>query len=344
MIHFRKRWFGIFFAIFYGTFVGITWADVTPSMVLTAVAPGVEIVVSGSRIVNISQLDFDKDTSPYCLQPGDQFEVKLNGADVYQQSVEIGHDGKVSLLLLGEVPVNGLTIEGIQKLLAQKFERYMKRPSVSVIPISFGSRRFTILGSVSRPGVYDLHGNTNLVEAIAMAGGARLGSLRNSAAEMADLSRAFLVRNNQYIPVNFQALIEQADMSQNVVLRSGDYVYLPSYLSQEVTFLGDVKRPGNYTYYEGLTLLRLLSVTGGGRPTSKRDEVIILRDSLVSGTVIRVNPEMILKMETKDVLLQPGDIVYLPENIPLPFSDIVQLALQTFVRYTATKVGTRAAQ
>jgi len=77
-------------------------------------------------------------------------------------------DGNVEMPLIGKIKVIGLTLEEAGVLIKQKLVTYLKEPSVN---LRFLNLKFTVIGEVSRPGIYNLLDNhTTLLEALGTAG------------------------------------------------------------------------------------------------------------------------------------------------------------------------------
>ncbi|MGH7113800.1 MAG: polysaccharide biosynthesis/export family protein [Stellaceae bacterium] len=80
-------------------------------------------------------------------------------------------DGTIRMLLIGDVPVSGLTVEALEGEIADKLKEggYLKRPSVSASVITY--RPFYILGEVARPGAYSYASGMRVLSAVAVAQG-----------------------------------------------------------------------------------------------------------------------------------------------------------------------------
>jgi len=90
----------------------------------------------------------------------------------------VDQNGAVQLPLIGSVPVFGLTTAEARKLLETKLEKYLKEPVVSLRIVNF---RVSVLGDVSRPGVYPVSSERITVsEALSMAGDLNITALRNN--------------------------------------------------------------------------------------------------------------------------------------------------------------------
>ena len=82
-----------------------------------------------------------------------------------------------------------------------------------------------------------------------------------------------------------------------------------------VSILGQVNRPANYPYVPGMTLVRLISEAGGFAPAAAQNRVKIIRQPEGgSRSVIRVNVASILDGKSTDVVLEPQDVVVVPET------------------------------
>jgi len=79
--------------------------------------------------------------------------------------------GEVMLPLLGDVPVEGMTVTEVAQRVEERLSTYMLRPRVDVAVVRFGSLRVLVLGEVGRPGAVALARPGGPYEAIGLAGG-----------------------------------------------------------------------------------------------------------------------------------------------------------------------------
>lgn len=81
---------------------------------------------------------------------------------------QVDVNGKISLPILGQVSVEGLTSQELSKQLTEKLGTYLESPTVIVRIANF---KISVLGEVARPSVYTIPNESiTLPEAIAMAG------------------------------------------------------------------------------------------------------------------------------------------------------------------------------
>ncbi|HEY3755934.1 MAG TPA: SLBB domain-containing protein [Opitutaceae bacterium] len=300
----------------------------------------------------------------YRLGPGDQIGIEVVGnADVMAAyppsgvaSVTVGPDGKVYYFLLPGIDVWGLTLGQARDRISDQLHHYLKNlPPISVSLVSAGSRRVWILGRVGSPGVYTLAGPTTLLDALANSGGLASGSaiaslasslgvssLGSSAGDSADLSRAFLIRDGRVVPVDFQRLMREGDLTQNVYLEPDDFVYVPSVHAHRVYVLGSVAQPGSEAMRGSLTLVQAIALSGGTVEGAYLKEVAIVRGSVSHPEIGIVSVSDILHGKALDVRLEPGDIVYVPRS---PYDQVeryARLIVDTFARTVGINEGARA--
>ena len=109
----------------------------------------------------------------YILSPNDQVAVEVFGEDDLRTNGRLNPEGNLSVPLLGSIHLAGLTLTQAVSKLTELYSRdYLVNPKINVTLVSYGSRRFTILGQVGHPGIFEMPpGGIDLLEAVAMAGG-----------------------------------------------------------------------------------------------------------------------------------------------------------------------------
>jgi polysaccharide biosynthesis/export protein len=180
---------------------------------------------------------------PFRLGPGDKVEIEILGGDSTRRLSLVGPDGMLYYDLLPGFDVSGLTLEELRVTLEKKLADFYRFPRVSVVAAEVRSKRVWVLGRVNKPGVYPLVRPTSVIDVISQAGGLFTSRFSGTTEELADLDHSFVMRGRKLMPVNFQRLLREGDMAQNIQLQPGDYIYLPSSLAKEIHVLGAVKRP-----------------------------------------------------------------------------------------------------
>ncbi|MBN2354942.1 polysaccharide biosynthesis/export family protein, partial [candidate division KSB1 bacterium] len=107
----------------------------------------------------------------YRLGYGDVLDVKFLGSSEYNETVAVRPDGKISLQVVGDVDVLGLTPMELDTLITNVYARILVNPDVAVIVKAFGGQRCYVAGEVEKPGIIDMAKGMTLMRAIAAAGG-----------------------------------------------------------------------------------------------------------------------------------------------------------------------------
>jgi polysaccharide export outer membrane protein len=108
----------------------------------------------------------------YRIGPDDLLEIQVFGVDQLTRSVRVNGRGYISLPLIGNLGIGGLTAQQAEDLVVAKLkESYLQDPQVSLFIKEYTSQRVTIEGAVQKPGVYPLRGPTTLLQSLAVAGG-----------------------------------------------------------------------------------------------------------------------------------------------------------------------------
>ncbi|MBA4150407.1 MAG: SLBB domain-containing protein [Verrucomicrobia bacterium] len=292
-------------------------------------------------------------TTPFTLGPGDRLEIEIldEGADPAETRalVPVGPDGKIYYSLLPGMDVWGLTVTQTKELIEQEFSKFLReKPQIGITVRSVESKKIWVLGRVQAPGVFPMSGATTLLEALSLAGGTQShsGNLDPNqilpGEEIADLRRAFIVRKGELLPVNFQSLLTQGDISQNIYLQPDDFIYFPAAAAREVYVLGAVNQPRAVPYQEGMTLVGAIANVAGTYKEAYDQQVAIVRGSVSQPQIAIVNYKQIAKGQAKDVALEPGDIIHVPLEPYRHLRRYADLILNTFVTSVAINEGTRS--
>ena len=138
-------------------------------------------------------------------------------------NLTIGPDGYVTMPYVGILNLQGLTIPEAKDLIYSKLKRYVKIPSMEVVVVSYGPRRIMVVGSVGKPGIYDLQqDNLFAYNAITAAG----GMLYNAANSHVRVIR--MADNKVFIKeIDLDGYIQNLDFKQNLRIQDGDMLYVP---------------------------------------------------------------------------------------------------------------------
>jgi polysaccharide biosynthesis/export protein len=182
----------------------------------------------------------------------------------------LSEDGRITLPLLGEVKLQGMTPQDAGKHIAQRYKsgRFLVNPQVGVSILETRSRQVSVLGLVTKPGRYPLEGTTaRLSDVIALAGG-----LQPTAADTVTV-----VQNRRGKSVRFDvdlpSVMQGLGKTKDVEIQSGDTIFVNR--APVFYIYGEVNRAGAYRVEPGLTVAQAISLAGGMtvRGTERRPQL-----------------------------------------------------------------------
>ncbi|NJL45475.1 MAG: sugar ABC transporter substrate-binding protein [Leptolyngbyaceae cyanobacterium SM2_3_12] len=228
---------------------------------------------------------------PYTLGPGDRLSVLLFRVPQYSsEEVEVQVDGSLVLPLVGAITVQDLTLEQATATISQRYSEFLRRPVVSLNLISRRPLVIGLAGEVNRPGAYSLR-----IEGTSFPNLTQLFEAAGGITQSADLRQVQIRRQqdggSQLITANLWELLNTGDRGQDIALRDGDSVYVPSTLVSleeapilaaatfspdssipiNVTVIGEVFRPGPYTLRGGTIRTGDAGVPGGESGSSNNN-------------------------------------------------------------------------
>ncbi len=258
--------------------------------------------------------------SDYRIQAGDRFEISVWGEPEMTRDLVVVPDGTISYFLVGEIEAVGKTFMELRQEIENRLARYIIEPRVTILGREFAGTFATLLGALESPGNYPVSQTDRLLDLIAKAGGLRYMVAATStfqfAGDIANLRLAYLSRGGKLVDVDFVALLDRGDMSQNIRVHPGDFIYIPSAMAEQVYILGEVNRPIGVPYRANTTLMQAITFAYGFiEETARKNSIIIISGGVREpASVRRVNFNKIMSGKESDFLLEPGDIVYVPST------------------------------
>lgn len=167
----------------------------------------------------------------YTINVGDKLSVKLFYNPELNQDAVVRPDGRITLQLVNEVKVVGMTPAKLSEMLAENYAKYLAQaPEISVIVSTFAGHRVFVGGQVGGVGVKELLGPTTVTQAIILAGGFK---------DDGDRHKVILVRKGEdnrpmYMCLDIENAIEGKDPSQDIYVQAYDIIVVPR------TAIGDV--------------------------------------------------------------------------------------------------------
>lgn len=238
-------------------------------------------------------------------------ELVLGGGDVVKISVfgnpdlavetRVSESGFVTMPLVGQVEVAGLSAAMAETKIATMLERggFVKKPQVNLLVTVLSSQQVSVLGQVNRAGRYPIDGRRSVLDLLALAGGIGVDG--------GDVVTVIRKREGKVVKdrVDTAELMRSADLTGNFDVQGGDIIYVER--APRFYIYGEVQRPGAIRLERQMTVLQALSAGGGltARGT-ERGLRIKRRDQGGKLQIIDVRG---------DDLLQPDDVVYVKESL-----------------------------
>lgn len=250
----------------------------------------------------------------YKIGPKDLLEISVFGLDELNKTVRVSEEGQITLPLLGEIEVEGLTKVELERKISQLLEeKYLQNPQVTIFIREYQSKRVSLLGAVKNPGPYEILGRQTLLQIISQAGG-----LTAEAGKEIIVIRQLPDASSISLKISIDDLILKGDPKLNIPLLPSDIVNIPIDKIVNVYVFGQVRNPGalNVKRSNIPTLLRAIAQAGGFSERASKGGVIIKRvDESGKEESIKVNVKDIIKGKRKDVQLKENDVVIVPETI-----------------------------
>lgn len=276
--------------------------------------------------------------SDYLLGVGDRIEVSVYGFEEYTGPLSVLPDGTISMPLVNKVQAAGRTTSQLERELTVVLDRILVNPYVSVTLNSLRPVVVNVSGEVYRPGPVEVQGSTSVAssetasydspsvsEALVQAGGVtRTADIRDVI-----VVRALPTGETTRIKVNLWEALWSETLSEDILLRDGDLVFVPklaegesidtrlvgrSSLSPEtvrVRVVGEVTRPGEVLVPPNSSLSSAVAIAGGPTDDAKLMEVAFIRMN-DAGEVEQQVVDLSNLVDNYQV--QEGDVVVVPKT------------------------------
>lgn len=250
---------------------------------------------------------FESESDPeYRLGTGDTITIQVWDHAELSGAQNVGPDGAITVPAGGTLKVSGKTREEATKAVKDELSKYYAKVAVSVRVDRYASNRVVILGQVRVPGVIQFDSMPTLLEAIARAGGL-IGDPNTN------LTHCAVVRGRDRVAwIDLRAILQDANLSLNLRLKSDDLIFVPERSDQPVYVLGQLTRPGPVRWKPNLGILDAIALAGGATRFANATIQIVSPSRKLQTSVDMT--ELQTGIRGHDIVLQSGDIVYLPTS------------------------------
>ncbi len=252
----------------------------------------------------------------YRIGPKDLLEIKVQEVpELAGLGVRVSENGSITLPLAGNIALTGMTKDEVEKLIARVLieRNLVKNPQVSVFIKEYQSQVVSLIGAVTKPGIYQLVGRVTLLDIISQAGGFK----ENAADEI------FVLREGKgeaaaTIRIDLEDLTVNGNPKLNIPLQPGDVINIPADEVISIFVFGAVRNPGSLQVKKSarINIVQAIAQAGGLTESGKYSGITIKR-TLKDGREenLKVNLMDIIRGKKPNIVLLKGDVVFVRESI-----------------------------
>src|SRR6266571_7554687 len=255
----------------------------------------------------------------YRIGAGDVLDIRIyNRPQLSRDAVRVEGDGMIRMPLIdGEIQAACRTEGELAKEISTRYARYYRNLPVDVFIKEYHAREVALIGAVTEQGRYQMQRRIRLLELLTFAKGPsdKAGQTINIVrAPRQDICAADPKQNDDggFITLKLNDTL-RGDEQANPFVEPGDIVTIPE--AEQIYVVGNVYSPKSVPLREPITVSRAIAMAGGPLRDSKTDRVHIVRQQPNGEkSEMYVNLSAIARKRAEDVMLQPNDIVEVPES------------------------------
>ncbi len=215
-------------------------------------------------------------------------------------------EGKINLPDIPSIEVAGLTLNEAKQAIEACYRDHIRDVEVFLKYDERLSKKVELIGAVAHAFI-PVDGKIRLFEVLAQA---RVSSVT------ANLFKSYIVRNGKQLSVDLYKLINEGDMTQNIVMHGEDRIFIAALHDATVMVMGEVNRPQAISVPYGFMSLREVLVSAGGVNafSGDLDCIQVIRGNLQDPKIYVLSWNHVIHLPNDSLLLIPGDTVYVSER------------------------------
>ena len=164
-------------------------------------------------------------SSEYHISSADLLEITVYREQELDRIVRVSQNGALSLPLIGNVKVGGLSLAEAESMVADKLKDFLVNPQVTIFIKEYGNKKIFVLGEVVKPGSFEFPPESHLtvLEAVSMAG----GFTQVAARDRTKIIRTMPDGRSQSLMVEVSAITVRGEKHRDLPLEPNDVVYVP---------------------------------------------------------------------------------------------------------------------
>jgi len=158
----------------------------------------------------------------YIVGIADELQISVWKEPDLSGTVVVRPDGMITLPVIDDVKVVGLTTKRVQEILTEKPKNVVDEPQVTVIVKNIRSRKVYLVGQVGHPGAVTLNAHETVLQILAESGGP---------GPYAKSDKIYILRNQgehqEKLNFNYKKAVKGGDPNADFPLQSGDVIVVP---------------------------------------------------------------------------------------------------------------------
>lgn len=233
--------------------------------------------------------------------------------------------GAIDTPFLPSVTVAGLNLDQAREKLQSAYREQIHDIEIYVTYRDRLLRKVELAGLVGVPHI-PVDGKIRLYDVISRA----------HVAPNANLFMSYVLRDGCPLAVDLYRLMHEGDMTQNIIMRGGDKIFIANPSDATVMVMGEVRAPRPIDVPYGFISLRQALVSAGGIPfTGDKRCIQVIRGNLQCPKIYQLSWEHIIHLPNDSLLLMPGDTVYVSEKPITKWNRFIDQLLPTSVGITS---------
>ena len=226
-------------------------------------------------------------------------------------TMRVSQQGIISLPLIGDIKVSGMTPSEVESALRKAYEKYIYYPQIGVFVAEY-RQRVSVIGAAVKTGVIELTGPKTVIDILGMAGG-----VTEKAGTQVHIYRQGPNGRETHV-IDLLALASNASLINagnagliTMPVQAGDVINIPP----AGTFFvdGAVRRPGPYPLGRRYSLTQALATAGGVDPELNSSDITIFRRKGPSGMEpVSVDYSAVLAGSAVDPQIEEDDVIVVP--------------------------------
>lgn len=263
----------------------------------------------------------------YLLGPGDVLDLRVFNEPQFSDKLQVSDEGTIEVPFIGAISARCRTDVEVRKDITAALSKFLRNPQVSLRITEAKSRPpAVVFGAVRDAARFEMRRRVRLLDMLAAAGGVTEqagGDIQvfhtepeqcaapGQPGELAQVSPENAITGNYTVYKLSDLKLGKAEANPDI--RPGDIIIVTE--APPVYMTGAINNPTGIYLREKLQLTRAIAMVGGPKRDAKTSQVRVyrLKPDTREQEIITVNLDAIKKQKAPDFMLQPYDVVEVPD-------------------------------